>query len=100
MPGNYSPSCYFEAIGREIPAGRQLAERLLGKFRSRLCFYQSTLRVKVTPEGFLPALEMTCLSSYNARKVAYNVLKAGFLTAPEKAKDDLNSATHVSVGYW
>ncbi len=57
---NYSASCHFEAIGREIPAGRQLAEHLGGKFRSRLCFYQSTLRVKVTPEGFLPALEMTC----------------------------------------
>lgn len=28
----------------------------------------------------------------NAREVACKVLKAGFLTAPEKAKDDLNSA--------
>ncbi len=35
---NYSVSCHFEAVGREIPAARQLAERLLGKFMSRLWF--------------------------------------------------------------
>ncbi len=59
----YSVSCHFEAVGREIPRAQQVKATWLDKIYGQSPPFTSYLWDKTKVGGFLPAVEMTCLSS-------------------------------------